>query len=102
MLRKVLATAAILAAMSTTSMAANGWTTNSVNFREGPGTNYYSLGSISRCAQIVVGEQQNGWYRVQWNGRWGWVSARYISWDRGYCGNRAPGYARPAPKRNTY
>lgn len=66
------------------------------------GTNYYSIGSISRCAQVLVGEQRNGWYRVQWNGSWGWVAGRYISWDRGYCSNRSGGYARTAPKRSNY
>lgn len=102
MIKKMLFAAAMLAAMCTTSIAASGWTTGNVNFREGPGTNYYSIGSISRCAQVVVGEQRNGWYRVQWNGSWGWVAGRYISWDRGYCSNRGSGYVRTAPKRSTY
>ena len=86
MIKKATIALALLAAMSSASMAAStGWTTGSVNFRDGPGTYYTKLGSIARCVQVTITESRDGWYRVQWNGTWGWVAARYISADAGYC-----------------
>lgn len=95
MIKKAIIALALVAGMTTASLAAStGWTTGSVNFRDGPGTYYAKLGSIARCVQVTIDQTQDGWYRVQWNGRWGWVAARYITGDSGYCG----GYSAPAPK----
>ncbi|MBK1794663.1 SH3 domain-containing protein [Devosia sp. WQ 349] len=106
MLKKPLAAALLLAAMTSASMAASAWTTASVNFRDGPGTSYYKLGAISACVEVTVGENQNNWYRVQWNGRWGWVAARYLSWDANYCSanynRRAPAAAPYVAPRRSY
>lgn len=85
---------ALVAGMTTASMAATVWTTGSVNFRDGPGAYYAKLGAIGRCVQVNYDQSQAGWYRVQWNGRWGWVAARYVTTDAGYCGNG--GYNKPA------
>jgi uncharacterized protein YraI len=92
MFKKAVIAAALVLATTATGMAAQtGWTTGGVNFRDGPGTSYYALGTISACTRVSVDQQQNGWYRVSWNGQWGWVSARYISYDAGYCNTyRAP------------
>jgi uncharacterized protein YraI len=95
MIQRSLIAVALLAAMTTASIAATGWTTGSINFRDGPGASYYKIGSIARCVQVEIGESQNGWYRIQWNGRWGWVAARYITSDAGYCSGG--GYSKPAP-----
>ncbi|MBU1306065.1 MAG: SH3 domain-containing protein [Alphaproteobacteria bacterium] len=86
MFKRILLTAAVLVATSTASMAAGtGWTTGSVNFRDGPGAYYAKIGSIARCASVQLDYVQNGWYRVQWNGRWGWVAQRYITDSSAYC-----------------
>ena len=86
MIQKVTIALALLAALTTASVAANtGWTTGSINFRDGPGTYYAKLGTIARCVQVSIVESRDGWYRVQWNGNWGWVAASYVSADAGYC-----------------
>lgn len=86
MFKRILFTAAVLVATTTASMAAGtGWTTGSINFRDGPGAYYAKIGSIARCASVQLDYVENGWYRVQWNGRWGWVAQRYITTDSGYC-----------------
>lgn len=90
MLQKSIIALALLAAMTTASFAATGWTTGSINFRDGPGASYAKLGSIGRCVQVTIGESRNGWYRIQWNGQWGWVAARYITSDAGYCSGGQP------------
>lgn len=95
MLKKTIVSALFLAAMTSASMAATAWTTASVNFRDGPGASYYRLGTLGACVQVTLGESQNNWYRIQWNGRWGWVSARYLTSDGGYCSRTT--YTRPAP-----
>lgn len=94
MLKTIVAAIALTFSATAVASAAPAWTTGSVNFRDGPGTYYAKLGSISRCVQVDAGESQNGWYRVSWNGRWGWVSARYLTWDGGYCSGG--GYSRPS------
>lgn len=101
MFKRALFAAAIIVATTTASMAAGaGWTTGGVNFRDGAGTYYAKIGSIPRCASIQLDYVSNGWYRVQWNGRWGWIAQRYVTTDSGYCagGYSAPsgGYNRPA------
>lgn len=99
MIKKSLLAATLLLAMTGACCAATGWTTAAVNFRDGPGANYYKIGSIGQCVRVDWDQAQNGWYRVQWNGRWGWVSGRYVSTDAGYCGNRGGGrYVAPAPR----
>lgn len=86
MIQKMTIALALLAAMSTASLASStGWTTNSINFRDGPGAYYAKLGTIARCVQVSIDQTQDGWYRVQWNGHWGWVAARYVSANAGYC-----------------
>lgn len=94
MIRKSIIAVALLTGMTTASLAAGGWTTGSVNFRDGPGTSYAKLGSIARCVQVEIGETQNGWYRINWSGRWGWVAARYITSDSSYCSSGG-GYTAP-------
>lgn len=97
MIKKTILAATLLLATSTAAMAWTGWTTAAVNFREGPGASYYKLGSIGACVRVEISENQNNWYRVQWNGRWGWVAGRYVTNDRGYCSGGGNTYRRAAP-----
>ena len=93
MFKRVLLAAAVIVATTTASMAAGtGWTTGGVNFRDGAGAYYAKIGSIPRCASIQLDYVSNGWYRVQWNGRWGWVAQRYVTNDSNYCNS----YSAPA------
>lgn len=103
MFKKILITAAMLVSATTATMANPAWTTGAINFRDGPGTYYAKLGSISSCVKVETDYQQNGWYRVSWNGRWGWVSARYLSWNGNHCNYAAPQtYHAPTYKAPAY
>jgi len=94
--KSMIAVTMILATIGGAS-ADQGWTTGGVNFRDGPGTSYYKVGTIARCVQVDVIESRNGWHRVQWSGHDGWVAARYVSYDSGYCGS----YQAPSHKGST-
>lgn len=91
MIRKTFLASALLLTFTASAFASSGWTTAGVNFRDGPGSYYAKIGTISRCAHVEYDRSENGWYRVNWNGRWGWVSARYITTDSGYCAS----YSKP-------
>ena len=57
-------------------------TTNaSVNFREGPGTGFDSLGKIAEGAEVDVKECDDGgtWCAVSFNGQNGFVSGKYLN-----------------------
>lgn len=95
MFKKATIALVLFAGMCSASLAAStGWTTGSVNFRDGPGTYYAKLGTIGRCIQVSIVDSKDGWYRVEWNGNWGWVAARYVSANAGYCsgGTTKKGY----------
>jgi len=79
-----LATAIILATANT-SLASIGWSTGDVNMQQGPGTGYYTVGAIPRCASFTVYAEDNGWYQVNWRGVVGWVSSRYLAHSDSHC-----------------
>lgn len=93
MFKTLLIATTLLVSAATAATAAPAWTTGSVNFRDGAGTYYAKLGTIARCVRVETDYVQNGWYRVSWNGRWGWVSARYLAWNGNYCSGG--GYSAP-------
>ncbi|MCE7989353.1 MAG: SH3 domain-containing protein, partial [Caldilinea sp. CFX5] len=79
-------------------------TTNALNIRSGPGTNYERLGSLSNGDQVVVIGQYNncGWLNVQTRDEvTGWVSGneRYVKLDTD-C-SAIPEAEAPAPPRNS-
>jgi uncharacterized protein YraI len=83
---KRIALAAIAAVMTTGAALANpGWTTQDLNFREGPGSDYYVIAAIPACARIHVYEQYGSWYKVTYRGHYGWVSARYVAGNDSHC-----------------
>jgi uncharacterized protein YraI len=88
---KHIALAAVAAVMTTGAALANpAWTTQDLNFREGPGSDYYVIAAIPVCAQIHVYEQYGSWYKVSYHGTYGWVSARYVSGNDNHCGYAPP------------
>lgn len=103
---KTLLAAAALAALLPASgaMAANAWTTTALNFREGPGTYYPVLHYLPHCAALTTYEWQDGWVRAEWDGRWGWVSGRYVAESNAHCQRayRAPSHGTAAHTRRTY
>lgn len=91
--KALIATALVLATASTSMAATYGWTTAGVNFRDGPGTSYYKLGTIAACTKVSIDDDQNGWYKVSWSGQWGWVASSYVSYDADYCASyQAPAH----------
>ena len=72
-------------------------TTGTINFRQGPGTNY---GKVTGCAQVPKGatvtmleytSSDNGWYKVIYGSYTGYLSADYVRVVGG--GASAPGSA---------
>lgn len=48
----------------------------SVYVRSGPGTSYDIIGSLSRDTGIDIMERQNGWVKISFGNRGGWVAER--------------------------
>ena len=70
-------------------------TTEYVNFRTGPGTNYSSKGVISLGTTVTVTDTSNSqWYAVRLsNGSTGYIFAQYLK----FTGNTSAPTATPAP-----
>lgn len=51
--------------------------TASLNVRAGAGTNYKLLGSVKRNAVLDVYEINNSWAKINYNGKYGYVSTNY-------------------------
>lgn len=60
-------------------------TGNGVNFRVGPGTNYYVIGTLDSGTPVEVTDRSNGsWYAVSYGGYNGFISASYLSLGESY------------------
>lgn len=56
-----------------------GTTTDNLNMRTGSSTNYAILLTIPKGKQVdILHKESNGWYRVQYNGKIGYVSGLYL------------------------
>ena len=49
-----------------------------VNFRTGPSTSYSSMKKLARGTELTAYSLQNGWYYVNIEGMYGYVSAQYV------------------------
>ena len=54
-------------------------TTDSLNVRSGPGKEYDSIGKVYSSDIIKITGSSNNWYRIDYNGSEGYVSAEYIT-----------------------
>ena len=55
------------------------YTSDRVNIRSGAGTDYDILDTISSRQTItVIGETNNGWYQVEYNGTTGYIVSDYV------------------------
>ena len=54
-------------------------TASSLNFRSGPSTSASKIGSIPNGAEVGVISESNGWSKVSYNGKIGYVSSSYLS-----------------------
>ena len=53
-------------------------TASALNVRQGPGTDHRVIGSLSRNDRVkVTGRAPNGWYRIDYRGREGWISGKF-------------------------
>ncbi|MDU1539640.1 MAG: SH3 domain-containing protein [Paeniclostridium sordellii] len=53
-------------------------TATRLNVRSGYGTNHSVIGSLSNGATVEIVESQNGWYKIKYNGGYGYISAQYV------------------------
>lgn len=56
----------------------SGWTTENLNVRISPGVNNSTIGFLDKGVQIQ-GVEEDGWIRVNFNGKNGYISSEYIS-----------------------
>ena len=54
-------------------------TANSLNVRSGASTSYSILGVLSKGKVVTIYGESNGWYKISYNGGYGWVSKTYVS-----------------------
>ena len=53
-------------------------TASSLNVRNGYGSGYSRIGSLSNGAKVEIVESKNGWHKIKFNGGYGYVSGDYI------------------------
>lgn len=59
------------------------YTTSSVNFRSGPGTNYASKNILAKNTKVYVYQaKSNGWAYVKYNNTIGYISSKYLSYKQ--------------------
>ena len=57
-------------------------TSDSLNIRSGPGTEYDVVGKAAKGTVLVVtGQADNGWYRIELEGKDGYASGKYITFE---------------------
>ena len=54
-------------------------TATSLNVRSGAATSYSILGTLSNGKTVTIYGESNGWYKISYNGGYGWVSKTYVS-----------------------
>ena len=54
-------------------------TTSSLNVRSGASTSYSKIGSVYQGKKVSIYAESNGWYKISYNGGYGWVSKSYVS-----------------------
>ncbi len=52
---------------------------SSLNMRSGPGTDYRKLASIPSNASLSIIGEENGWFKISYNGSSGYVSSDYVT-----------------------
>jgi uncharacterized protein YgiM (DUF1202 family) len=50
-----------------------------LNFRSGPDTTYSSYGSIKNGTSVTILGSSDGWYKISYNSKEGWVSSKYVT-----------------------
>ncbi|WP_455920562.1 SH3 domain-containing protein [Priestia megaterium] len=68
-------------------------TASMLNVRSGAGTNYASIGSVTKGQKLSVVSKSGSWYKINYNGRMGYVSSDYV---------QASGTTTPPAESTTY
>ncbi|MGG1072522.1 SH3 domain-containing protein [Priestia megaterium] len=68
-------------------------TASMLNVRSGAGTNYASIGSVTKGQKLSVVSKSGSWYKINYNGRMGYVSSDYV---------QVSGTATPSAESTTY
>ena len=50
-----------------------------LSVRNGPGTSYEKIGSLTKGSQVTIIGEESGWYKILYGSGEGWVSGTYIS-----------------------
>lgn len=58
-------------------------TAQSLNVREGPSTDYASIGYLHNGDRVTVIGESNGWYKINYSGREAWISGKYVEKSNG-------------------
>lgn len=53
--------------------------TSGLNFRTGPGTSYSKISTLSYGTEVFVISQSNGWSKISYNSKIGYVSSSYLA-----------------------
>ncbi|EPZ59537.1 SH3 domain-containing protein [Paraclostridium sordellii] len=56
-------------------------TADRLNVRSGYGANYSKIGTLTNGSKVEIVESQNGWYKIKYNGGYGYVSGDYVKVD---------------------
>ena len=75
--------------------------TTSLNVRSGAGTNYSSIGSLKTNATVKITGESGNWYKIDFNGRVGYVSKDYIKVNTSTSGNVKPEEKPETPSQPT-
>ena len=54
-------------------------TATNLNFRSGPSTSSSKIGSIKEGTEVGVISESNGWSKINYNGKVGYVSSQYLA-----------------------
>ncbi|WP_460376157.1 SH3 domain-containing protein, partial [Paraclostridium bifermentans] len=73
-------------------------TATSLNVRSGPSTSNGVIGSLKQNDKVEVISESNGWSKIKFNGREGYVSSTYLKDSDG--GNTGGGSENPNPSNN--
>ena len=61
---------------------------NGLNLRKGPGTNYRTVSNIPNGREVDVVDTDGDWVKVEYQGKTGFVSKQYLSEEKPRSGNR--------------